>query len=214
MLKVLVFDSGAFAPLINIQPNIHCYLPRNHWITLQNAQGCMQICQVYPCWCSSTQRCHSETDETSNHTSITLRNDCPWGCHCALSHTVSSCLDYTQCELWHEVSREETLGTKAIIHQVTTMLATSKNVLFPGHNHLLTSGAVDVTLWLSPEHQRVGSLVPVVSRWVWPGNRTFLEVAIASMVVTWWIVVFFAQWSSCKFSKCTMTCGVDWQKQG
>ena len=28
---------------------------------------------------------------------------------------------------------------KATIHQVTTMLATSKNVLFPGHNHLLTA---------------------------------------------------------------------------
>ena len=32
--------------------------------------------------------------------------------------------------------------------------------------------------------------VPVVSRWLWPGNRTFLEVA--SMVVTWWIVAFCA----------------------
>ena len=25
------------------------------------------------------------------------------------------------------------------IHQVTTMLATSKNVPFPGHNHMLTT---------------------------------------------------------------------------
>ena len=43
----------------------------------------------------------------------------------------------------------ETLYTgqkKAIIHQVNTMLATSKNVLFPGHNHLLTTGADDLTL--------------------------------------------------------------------
>ena len=29
------------------------------------------------------------------------------------------------------------------IHQVTTTLATSKNVQFPGHNHLLTTGADD-----------------------------------------------------------------------
>ena len=43
-------------------------------------------------------------------------------------------------------------GKKATIHQVTTMLATSKNVLFPGHNHLLTTGAGDLTLWLLPEH--------------------------------------------------------------
>ena len=31
------------------------------------------------------------------------------------------------------------------------MLATSKNVLFQGHNHLLTTGTDDPTLWLSPE---------------------------------------------------------------
>ena len=44
--------------------------------------------------------------------------------------------------------REQTMAlcTKATIHQVTTMLATSKNVLFPGHNHLLTTGADDPTL--------------------------------------------------------------------
>ena len=40
---------------------------------------------------------------------------------------------------------------KATIHQVTTMLATSKNVLFPGHNYMLTTGADDPTLWFSPE---------------------------------------------------------------
>ena len=43
---------------------------------------------------------------------------------------------------------------KATIHQVTTMLSTSKYVLFSGHNYLLTTGADDPTLWLSPEHQR------------------------------------------------------------
>ena len=63
-----------------------------------------------------------------------------------------------------------TLGKKATIHQATSMLAIFTNVLFPGHNHLLTTGAENPTLWLSLEHQ------------------TFLEVA--SMVVTWWIVAF------------------------
>ena len=38
---------------------------------------------------------------------------------------------------------------------LSTMLATSKKVLFPGHNHLLTTGADDPSLWLSPEHQWV-----------------------------------------------------------
>ena len=44
---------------------------------------------------------------------------------------------------------------KATIHQVTTLLATSKNVLFAGHSHLLTTGTDDPTLLLSPERQRV-----------------------------------------------------------
>ena len=35
---------------------------------------------------------------------------------------------------------------KATIHQVTTMLDTSKHVLFPGHNHLLTTGTDNPSL--------------------------------------------------------------------
>ena len=31
----------------------------------------------------------------------------------------------------------------------------------------------------------------MVSRWLWPGNRTFLEVA-SMVVITWWIVAFCA----------------------
>ena len=51
-----------------------------------------------------------------------------------------------------------TAQKKNTIHQVTTMLSTSKNVPFPGHNHLLTTGADDPLHWLSPEHQRGWSL--------------------------------------------------------
>ena len=43
---------------------------------------------------------------------------------------------------------------KVTIHQLTTMLTTSKNVLFPGPNHLLTTGTDNPTLWLLPEYQR------------------------------------------------------------
>ena len=84
----------------------------------------------------------------------------------------------------------QTLCKKATIHQVTTMLTTSKNVLFTGHNHLLTTSADDPSLsrWCSFDNQSVRSSAPVVSRWLWPGNRTFLEVA--SVVVTWWIMAF------------------------
>ena len=47
------------------------------------------------------------------------------------------------------------LGKKAVIPQPTAMVSTSKDVLFPGDNHLLTTGADDPTLWLLLEHQRV-----------------------------------------------------------
>ena len=38
------------------------------------------------------------------------------------------------------------LDKKATVHQVTTMLSTSYNALFLGHNHLLTTGADDPRL--------------------------------------------------------------------
>ena len=47
------------------------------------------------------------------------------------------------------------LWKKATVHQVTTMLAASKNVLFQGHNHVLTTGTDDPTRWLLPELLRV-----------------------------------------------------------
>ena len=44
--------------------------------------------------------------------------------------------------------------------------------------------------WCSADNWSVGSSAPVVSRWLWNGNRTFLKVA--SMVVSWWIVTFLS----------------------
>ena len=44
---------------------------------------------------------------------------------------------------------------KATIHQVTTMLATSKMFYFQVITTMLTTGTDDPTLYLSPEHQRV-----------------------------------------------------------
>ena len=69
------------------------------------------------------------------------------------------------------------------MHQVTTVLATSKNVLFPGHNHLLTTGTDDPLIAGARAIISVRSSVAVVSRLLRHRNRTFLEVA--SMVVTW-----------------------------
>ena len=46
----------------------------------------------------------------------------------------------------HFTTKNISLCKKATIHQVTTMLTTSKNVQFPGHNHLLTTGTDDPSL--------------------------------------------------------------------
>ena len=48
-------------------------------------------------------------------------------------------------DFWQAIgaSGHESLRKKGTIHQVTTMLATYRNVLFPGHNHLLTTGSDD-----------------------------------------------------------------------
>ena len=52
----------------------------------------------------------------------------------------------------------------------------------------------------------VGSSAPVVSRWIGPGNRTFLEVA--SMVITWWIVAFL--YSAMSLHSLLMTVFYQW----
>ena len=60
-------------------------------------------------------------------------------------------------------------GKKATIHQQTTMLSTSKNFLYPGHNHLLTTGADD------PNTLIITQALPRV---------------IIKAKVSWWIVAF------------------------
>ena len=52
---------------------------------------------------------------------------------------------------------------KNTIHHVTTMLATSENVLFLGHNHLLTTGADDPTLIMARAQARVIIKMRVIS---------------------------------------------------
>ena len=43
-------------------------------------------------------------------------------------------------------SKACSLREKVTIHQVATMLAASENVIFVGHNHLLTTGTADTSL--------------------------------------------------------------------
>ena len=68
---------------------------------------------------------------------------------------------------------------KATIHQVTTMLANSKNVLLPGHNHHARC---------SGNNRSVRSSVPAVSMVVMTWKQDIFR--NASMVVAWWIVAF------------------------
>ena len=52
---------------------------------------------------------------------------------------------------------------KSTIHQVTTMLSTSRNVLFPGPNHLLKTGADDLTLARAPARSEGSSVLVVLA---------------------------------------------------
>ena len=90
-----------------------------------------------------------------------------WGhIHCTLLQGFEYCLSGTSYIVDGQVkltpaspSSKLTLCKNATVHQVTTMLATSKNVSFLGHNHLLTTVTDDPVLSLPPECQ-LGHLVP------------------------------------------------------
>ena len=112
-------------------------------------------------------------DFTMNYCIVALQNFCH-----NFMHGLWQMFTYLNC------------AKKATIHQLTKMLATSKNVLFPAHDHLLTTGANDPSLAGARMVIKVlGHPYWWLAWQLWPGNRTFLEVA--SMVVTWWIVAFF-----------------------
>ena len=103
-------------------------------------------------------------------------------------------------------ARKWLLLKEATIYQVTTMPATSKNVLFPCRNHLLTSGADDPTLWLSPECQRVKGQPRGGQQYRWLAggydleNGTHLEVASMVVTGTWWIVPFLKSFNEGRWS--------------
>ena len=90
------------------------------------------------------------------------------------------------------------------------MVATSKNVLFPGHNYLLSTGTDDPSL--------AGTRAIIKGsghQYWWLAGGYDLEIGhlleVASMVVTWWIVAFFAQCYPCiQFSQLLLTRSVAW----
>ena len=83
---------------------------------------------------------------------------------------------------------DKSLCKKTIIHQVTTMLAACKNDLFPGHNHLLTTSADDFTSLAGT--RAIITMLGHLYQWLAGGYD--LEIEVANMVVTWWIVFFCA----------------------
>ena len=75
------------------------------------------------------------------------------------------------------------------MHQVTTMLATSKNVLFPGHNYLLTTSTDD------PSLAGTRAMIKVSChqyRWLAGDDLETRILEVASVMVAWWIVGFYA----------------------
>ena len=100
---------------------------------------------------------------------------------CSLHNTGFNMLSFhTEESIWHVLCK------KSHYPPGNHYASPSKNVLFPGHNHLLTTGADDSSLklsrWCSGNSHSVGSSAPVVSRCLWTGNRTFLR------WLAWWLV--------------------------
>ena len=112
-----------------------------------------------------------------------------------------------QC-VWLIIFRATALCKKA------TMLVTSKNVLFPGHNHsanhwygcpsTLLSARVPARVIFKVLGHRYRWLV----EWLWPENMIFSEVA--SMVVTWWMMAFL-HCGICRLADLSGVCiGIPW----
>ena len=103
--------------------------------------------------------------------------------------------DFMVIKLFYLCMPHQAQCKKSIIHQLTTMLSTSKDVLFPSHNHLCWWPDTFTIAWVPA---RV--IIKVSGHQYWwlpPGNRTFLEVG--GMVLTWWIVDFLPR-------KCNIEC--------
>ena len=97
------------------------------------------------------------------------------------------------------------LHKKATIHQVTTMLPTSKNsnsntlfskcntnVLFPIHNQLLTTGTDNPSLNGTLAIIKVkGHQYCCWALWLWPGNRTFYLVD-SGFFARWWVLLLLS----------------------
>ena len=97
---------------------------------------------------------------------------------------LSSCVEHAEDG---KSKLDYTLRKKATIHRVTTMLATFKNVQFPGHNHLQTTGADDPTLLIiARAPAKVIIKVRGHQHW-WLAGGYDLEMERLKRWLAWWL---------------------------
>ena len=111
--------------------------PLARWAPVQPAtiDPTLDLCTRYPLRLGGPRQCGIQSlPDTSAH-----------GQHWELNPRLCD-LESNALSARPHASTSSGLCKKATIHQVTTMLATSENVLFPGHNHLLTPGTDDPSL--------------------------------------------------------------------
>ena len=102
---------------------------------------------------------------------------------------------------------------QATIHQVTIMLATSKNVLFPGHNHLLTTGINNLTLWLSPKRQwdlEIGHFEKWLAWWLRGWQWLFCTTGIKNGLEVSTLFTWYLSWVSAKCQCVTLSVSRKW----
>ena len=78
---------------------------------------------------------------------------------------------------------------KATIHQATTILATAKNVLFPGHNLLLTTSTDGPTVWYRPSARLFFAVIITFFGWC----------CFKNILVLWCVLLrYYPQFAQCK----------------
>ena len=144
---------GETAPLVCFYPLIalvigvlHIFRQRLHLSNKQCAfAACdlaLDMCPRYQEWLAGMKKCGIQRfPDTSTHGQCLKLSLRPFDLEFV---TQSS----------HQCDPTSLHKSHATMHQLTTMLATSKDVLFPSHNHLLNTGTDDSTLWLSLNRQQ------------------------------------------------------------
>ena len=137
---------NTFACLISLEVK-YISEPNSAWSSLSLILPCLLHLAHGPLCCSWI--CNTNPQRNVSLVQCNMRDRESGWLHnsTALSFSISSGLCFILFISFLSLPLVHALRKKATIHQVTTMLATSKNVPFPGHNHLLTTGT-DISLAL------------------------------------------------------------------